>query len=266
MGIFMQADASVGVEPLHPQVCQRASAFKTVDNEMMLSPVELSRALNSIACSLSIRREDPLPFYRLISEARHYTTCLWNSVQFWLCCCITVTLLQITASLLILPPVLTTGHVMWVCYIIVPLLSASLMGIPTNPKIMEKPQSKNQVVFNSEVIVFIMWCYGAKFVPVILMVLFGFVGVLADNCLQFCAAVNCTCKLFHLPMDLENGTLISLGYTEHKVVLSSAQNLAVFILVLNVAVISIGFVHREHSSWSRFPCSNMIWLSTFAIL
>ena len=33
-----------------------------------ISPVDLSRSLNSITCSLSVRREDPLAIYHLVME------------------------------------------------------------------------------------------------------------------------------------------------------------------------------------------------------
>lgn len=44
----------------------------------MISPIEVSRALNSIPCSLSIRREDPICIFDYIAEARNYVVSLWN--------------------------------------------------------------------------------------------------------------------------------------------------------------------------------------------
>lgn len=70
---------SIAVEPLHPQVCQKGDKFKMVTMEGQISPIELSRALNSVACSLSVKREDPISIYDYVMNARHYTSCLWNS-------------------------------------------------------------------------------------------------------------------------------------------------------------------------------------------
>lgn len=143
---------SIALEPLYPQVCQKAKAVKTIESDTQISPIELSRALNSVPCSLSMKREHSISsIYSFISEARHYTSCLWNSVQFWLCCCITLTIIQILSAFLMLPPVATTGHVMWISYVVVPVLSISLVSMATDPDIMKKPQRKNQTAFNFEV-------------------------------------------------------------------------------------------------------------------
>ncbi|CAG2068378.1 unnamed protein product, partial [Timema podura] len=68
MPIFLQADASLAVEPLYPQVCQKLPVFVPPNPNQGSSPVDLSRALNSIACSLSFRREDPISIFHLIME------------------------------------------------------------------------------------------------------------------------------------------------------------------------------------------------------
>lgn len=58
----------VAVEPLYPQVCQRIPALTPTKEDQGPSPVDLSRALNSIACSLSVKREDPIAIFHLIME------------------------------------------------------------------------------------------------------------------------------------------------------------------------------------------------------
>lgn len=129
VGIFMQADArfvpifnynggplfmrviktlnkllfSIAVEPLYPQVCQKVPTFSASASSGP-SPIELSRMLNSITCAVSLRREDPFSIYHLIMEARHYTQCLMNCIQFWVCSVVALSFLQFLAVILMLPP------------------------------------------------------------------------------------------------------------------------------------------------------------------
>jgi hypothetical protein len=58
----------VAVEPLYPQVCQKLPVLVTTTESQGISPVDLSRALNSVACSLSVKREDPVAIFHLIME------------------------------------------------------------------------------------------------------------------------------------------------------------------------------------------------------
>jgi hypothetical protein len=67
---FFVVDCSMAVEPLYPQVCQRVPVFSSVPVNHGPSPVELSKALNSIACSVSFLREDPISIFHLIMEVR----------------------------------------------------------------------------------------------------------------------------------------------------------------------------------------------------
>lgn len=154
-------------------MCQKVETFKSEENSSV-SPIQLSRALNSVACSLSIKREDPLSIFHLILESRHYMCLLWNtgtylfkhlnliistsrfSVQFWLCSCIAISVMQLLAAVLMLPALLTTGQVLWICCVIIPCLSVSLMGISVDPENTKKPQGKKQIGFNSEVCTFVM--------------------------------------------------------------------------------------------------------------
>lgn len=63
-------DFRVAVEPLYPQVCQRVPVLISTREDQGPSPVDLSRALNSIACSLSVKREDPIAIFHLIMEVK----------------------------------------------------------------------------------------------------------------------------------------------------------------------------------------------------
>jgi len=46
---------------------------------------------------------------------------------------------------------LSLGQILWLTCIVVPLLSVSLVGGPTDPEVMQKPTGKNQCSITSEV-------------------------------------------------------------------------------------------------------------------
>lgn len=72
----------VAMEPLYPQVCQRIPVLIPTREDQGPSPVDLSRALNSVACSLSVKREDPIAIFHLIMEVSDLAIAsimiLWN--------------------------------------------------------------------------------------------------------------------------------------------------------------------------------------------
>ena len=77
--------------------------------------------------------------------------CLWNCVQFWLCCMVTLSLAQVFSAFLLLPPLLSVGQVLWLVIVIVPLLAVSLVGAPTDPSIMQSATGKNQCAVSGQV-------------------------------------------------------------------------------------------------------------------
>lgn len=223
-GIFMQADASIAVEPLYPQVCQKISSYQKPKNGFK-SPLDLSRDLNSVACSLCIKREDPNSIYLLLIESRHFVTTLWNVVQFWMSCLIALSLMQLIAIILNLPSIFTPGQLLWICCIVVPFLSISLMWLPLEADVMKKPQGKNQAELSWGILFFITWCYGFKFLPTLITVLLAVVGILAEHCSEFCTLNNCTCEFLYLPS--EN------GWSQDSPTLATARLVAGFIVLLH---------------------------------
>ncbi|CAH0563701.1 unnamed protein product [Brassicogethes aeneus] len=258
-GIFMQADASISIEPLYPQVCQKREVFKA-SNPKILSPITLSCELNSIACSLTFKREEPISFHRLIMEARHFITTLWSSVQFWLCCCFVLSFLELVAALCMLPPVLSIGQTLWLCCIVIPVISISLMVKEVDPDVMKQPQGKIQNVSGWNVGIFILWCYGTKFIPTVLMVLVSYVGILSSQCAELCSIKNCTCAFFYIPTFYPDESANVVGWPPDSANLYTARLVTVFIVLLHFVVISIGFVHRDYSVFRKLPNTNIAWL------
>ncbi|CAL7933065.1 unnamed protein product [Xylocopa violacea] len=262
MPIFMQADAGVAVEPLYPQVCQRIPVLTPTTEDQGLSPVDLSRALNSIACSLSVRREDPIAIFHLIMEARHYMTCLWNCVQFWLCCTVTLSFTQAVSCFLLLPPLFSVDQILWLCCLIIPMLSISMIATPMDPTIMQRATGKNQCTVNGQVALFVLWCYGSKFLPTV-------ITIVLSQCISFltlCPTYTADSKCLYVYPDAQ-GEVSWGGWGDKPNIILVIQHFALSLLVLHLVTISIGFVHREYSIWKKQPFNNFVWfLSAFIAL
>lgn len=147
--IFLQADCSIAIEPLYPQVCQDYPSYteSNIYNNfsklrkptklsediqelpITISPIYLSRILNSLPCSISFCRDDPLSFATLIELSRRFTIGLWNCLQFLACSASSFALLNLLAMLITLPPILTPAAIIYLMCVAVPLLSVSLVRI-----------------------------------------------------------------------------------------------------------------------------------------
>ena len=154
--IFLQADASIGVEPMYPQVCitepiKEADGFIESLPDNFVGPTDLARQLITLPCSLSLYRQNSMIFYQLIMESRHYMLKMRNCFQFFLSCCLSLSLAQMLTSLLFLPPLLSPGVVLWLACIVLPILSCSLMGTDVDDHVMNIATGK-KLHLNKEVI------------------------------------------------------------------------------------------------------------------
>lgn len=59
--------------------------------------------------------------------------------------------MQVLTAVLMLPALLTTGQSLWICIVIIPFISLSLMGTSVDPETVIKPEGKKQIGFNFEV-------------------------------------------------------------------------------------------------------------------
>lgn len=217
--IFLQADCSIAVEPLYPQVCQDIEAYteaNIINNKLRaknkttprseplclqdeqyaaeelletgqyggcsgnarpmqspgstVSPIYLSRLLNSLPCSISVKREDPLSLVAIIELSRRFSSGLWNCIQFWACCAGSLSLINMLSACLSLRPILTPLMVIYLMSIPVPLISLALAHIDLDPKIMNRATGKKQTEYDSRVFGFVLWCYGCKFLAPVLVV------------------------------------------------------------------------------------------------
>ena len=185
MPIFLEANASIAIEPLYPEVCVTQPIFEGDLNKKLsksfMSPTNLAKQLISLPCSLVLQRDDPIGLHRLIMESRTFMNNIRNSLQFLLCCSLSLSLVQLLGSLLFLPPLLTSGQVLWLVFLILPLISLTLMSSPPDPHVMTVATGKN-LNLNRESVIYFLLCYMIKFTPSMLIIIFVFLWTLTCFC------------------------------------------------------------------------------------
>lgn len=108
----------------------------TDNKNITISPIYLSRMLNSICCSISVCRDDPLSVVALVELARRFTMGLWNCIQFMVCAACSLTVMNLLSAILALPPVFPPGTILYLMCFAIPLISISLARISSDPKVL----------------------------------------------------------------------------------------------------------------------------------
>ncbi|KAK3883546.1 hypothetical protein Pcinc_012149 [Petrolisthes cinctipes] len=278
MPLFMQADASLSVDPLYPQVCMKSSVMVRPSPTKGPPPTEVARALNVLPCSLAFQSHTRVSLVRLIMESRHYMQQVMSCLQFWACCCLSLTLLQLLAATAALPPLLSSGDVLWLVSVVVPALSISLVAAPTNPAVMNQATGKNTVTLTRQTLRYVVQYYACKFVPsVVVAVLCGGL-TLATFCRDIAAHHNTTCTYVYpdeIYISTNSGGVSAGGEVvwwggwgdQYADSLNVVQNTVAFLTVLYLCAVSLSYVHRMYQLWRRNPLSNRWWAATvFAVL
>ncbi|XP_050561045.1 transmembrane protein 94 isoform X1 [Spodoptera frugiperda] len=289
MDIFMQADASIAVEPLYPVLCQKMPPYQVP--ESCIGPIDLARALNSVPCSLSLQnkwqdqpftnycsqkmsRDADVSLFALIAMSRHYMTCLWNSTQFWICSVCFIALLQVGSLVAFQPLSLSVGGAVWGGALVVPAVAAALAFAPLDPALMQRAATRPQLIMNAKMAVFVFWCYALKFLPAALsiLVLYGF--TLRAFCEQIAEATNATaCWIvypvnvgeFNATHDLTTKSWHGWGDDFYDGFFL-AQHITLALITLHLIVISLSFVHRQSSVWQKGFWANRVWSVTVVVI
>lgn len=125
--------------------------------------------LNTISCSISVCRDDPLSTVSLIELSRRFSNGLWNCIQFWACCGSSLAIMNTLCACISLPPILTPFSLIYLMTIAIPVLSVTLVRISPDQQIMNRATGKKQTKFDSKVFFYVLCCYGCKFLPTILI-------------------------------------------------------------------------------------------------
>ena len=276
--IFLQSNASLAIEPRYPQLCQEVPVFVPPKGGEP-SPVAVSQLLNSVASSLSFRMEDEISIFHLILESRHFNLSLWNAMQFWTCALIFVSGCVFSSQLLMLPPLLTPGQILYVCLVFIPMVSMSLLGSKSHPNTMNLSTGKNVVdYFDLTTLKYVGWCYGLRFLPTIIVLTFAHllsvmdlkftcadaIGELVSSSAEFGANI-----VLGVNMSIPHETALGIkSYCELPLLqqLHIYQHLNMLAGMLYLVCISLSFLFRDSQLWQKHFKDNLLWLKLLGIL
>ncbi|XP_059617967.1 transmembrane protein 94 isoform X2 [Phlebotomus argentipes] len=256
--IFLQADCSIGVEPFYPQVCQDFPAYvetnltsqttgtyrsrlakwlppKQYNRSAVISPVYLSRLLNSLPCSIAISREDPLSIVALIELSRRVTVGVWNCLQFLMCCLCSLAVVNTLSAFAGIAPIFPPLTLVYLMVVTTPLISLTLTRTPADSDTMHRATWRKSKV-DRNLCLFVLWCYACKFIPSI-VITFTF-----------------SCIFLGHPVDL-----LTDGESSSDD-LKLVKYFTLYGIIVHLVVISASFVHRSHLLWQRNPFSNSMWV------
>ncbi|KAH9383847.1 hypothetical protein HPB48_025617 [Haemaphysalis longicornis] len=186
--VFLQADCSIALEPLAPQLCARLPSDLPVPpskGSTTTTPWALGHTLGSLPCVLSSPRQNGLSLYHLIWEARHFSQAVRSALQFLLCCCLSLALVQTLAALVALPPALSPAQILWLLGALLPALALALVfgsRARDHPRVMATATGKSHPHVNRQAVLFFVCCYCAKFCPSVLVTLACFALALTHSC------------------------------------------------------------------------------------
>ncbi|XP_052740151.1 transmembrane protein 94 [Bicyclus anynana] len=285
MEIFMQADASIAVEPLYPVLCQKMPPYQVP--QTCIGPIDLARSLNSVPCSLSLKnkwqsqpytnycntelaRAADVSLFALITMSRHFTMCLWNTTQFWICSACFLALIQVVSVMAFGVGALSVGGAAWGS-LVGAVLSSALGFAPPPSALMLRAATRPALSFSPRMALFIFWCYACKFLPSIVSILLLYGLTLRSFCEQIAQFTNSTSCWLVYPMGGGNSCLTQEVRSWHGWGdefydgLYLAQHITLALVTLHLIIISLSFVHRHSSIWQRRFWSNRVW-STRVVL
>ncbi|XP_048575699.1 transmembrane protein 94 isoform X2 [Nematostella vectensis] len=283
-GVFLQADISLTIEPMFPQLCLKGlpkdfrsgtpqlACNKIMDNKAAsddesssdldndLSPLALSALLNSLPCALAFHRDMNFKFKTLLKEARRLCFGFRTCFAFILACYLLLVCINFLAQCLLLPPPLTGLHLLWLTCLIVPLLGLSLIGARAEKGLMSMMTGRNDKTFEGIANPFCLH-FSLGFLPTCVFVC---VVLFPLTLRGFCTRHFYSC---HYLLGYRNTTepWNGLGRSNRQA-LSLAQDINAFFLVLFFAITSASFVHRLRLLWKGSPLKSRPWLFSVLIV
>ncbi|XP_063445351.1 transmembrane protein 94-like [Mytilus trossulus] len=247
--MFMQADCSFSLEPHYPQICAKQALNVERWCDDRLSPTQLANVMISIPCPLMFRRDDYIGLVQIVAEARTFLMSQRNCFYLMLCYHLSISLSQVLASIVLLPPVLSSQHLLWLLFIVVPALSLTLMGNPVDPRVMNNATSKNPEYISTQMVLQFLCCFLLRFVP------FTCISILC-----FGLTLNSLCDISSCSLySFSHNNSTQYWYDDFSESLPIAQNVFLFFFVLYLICTSVGFVHWFDHLWQKSPTTNKLW-------
>ncbi|KAI7818698.1 hypothetical protein BC939DRAFT_427480 [Gamsiella multidivaricata] len=237
---FAKADISVGMEPIRMGSSPESrSAFS------------LGAKINSLPCGLTMHSETSLyALTQVVREARRLLNSQRQGVIFMIASFMSISLLLLVSYCFLLPPAMTGYQILWLMWIIVPLLILSFFFSPHEPDTMTMMPSKNTSPLR-DLPRFIFY-FLARFILPIGMCVFVFL---------FTLQVYDGREGYHF---LFNSFGIDTPWLEwsdsEQWALLYAQNFTMVIWVWYMIWMSSTFISRTLSMRSFMPWKNKVWI------
>ncbi|KAI0233554.1 hypothetical protein L0F63_002662 [Massospora cicadina] len=238
---FATADLGIAVEPLLHR------RFATT--QLFHSTVSLGSVLTSLPCALTFHRETSLfVLTQVIREARRLLNAVRQGGAFLLAVGMASSLLVLLNSALALPPVLSGHHILWLQWIIGPIITLPFLFTPHEPNTMTTMVSKNK-----RHLLDFPRLFG-----------YGLVRMLGSILVWEALFVTAFHHLRALAGDADGpfsrrGGWFAWTLPEQWALLLS-QSLVLFFMVCHLALISATFLSRTLFLWEFGPHRNVHWL------
>jgi hypothetical protein len=196
--------------------------------------------------------------FHLIKEGRRSIANLKQALTFLMCSNLCLFTIQILSQLLFLPSTLFTGvQCLWMMFVIIPLLSLALVCNPIEPKIMDLISSKN-VLYKMKAVKWLFMNYMRFFLPIPISIVV-YVWTLFSMRPQIAVGWKTV-----FGTEASNSSI----YTDPAFLASVtyAQNITLFVVVIYLCFISIGFIHRVHSIFTVKIYNHIVWMFTIPLV
>ena len=258
--VFLQSDIAIAIDPVPPGVCRsqtktRSKKRKTGTFQQThytgTTEFAASRAITSLPCSLQLQSGTNLhEMSALIAVARRFLLNYRQGLSFALACFLSLFFLLFVSSVANTPPPINGYQLMWLVWIIIPFLSASLFWSEPDSELMQTVADKNEEVLADR---WRMLSYVVlRFFPSTIVHLLLFLWILHEN-----KPVG-SFIYSNFYWDISGNDLV--GEPEWDSAVLEAQNYTLVALVYFFCVLSMNFVHRTSSIFSFNPFTkNRFW-------
>jgi len=158
----------VAIAPLHTKQQKKSK------NQISLqSPLTYAADIISLPCSLFMNPDSSLYILtQIIRESRELQISITNAFFLLLGSLLTLCVCYIITYLLLNPPLLQAWQIIWLSWVVLPIISASLLSTPHDPETMTLMPSKNQnhVVSKKKYYKYFI----IRFILIILMIILAF--------------------------------------------------------------------------------------------
>ncbi|KAI9276049.1 hypothetical protein BY458DRAFT_454486 [Sporodiniella umbellata] len=247
---FALSDISVGMEPVHTHV-QNKGRLTTNDRQ---PPLAVGASLCSLPCGLFMQYETSLyAVTQLIRDARRLLNSVRMGFAFYAAGCMSMTLMLLLSFCLLLPPMMTGYQIIWLMWIVLPVLSISMLFTPHGDGIMLLMPGKN--IEHLQDFWRFMVYFVLRFTLVVLM----------------CIAIFCLTLCYSLKVGVDRifGQFGEHGWyhwtEEEQWAVLYAQNFFLLSFVWYMGFVSLSFLHRTASVIEFVPFKNKVWVGAFFV-